>query len=118
VFHHFVGLLAALVLFTTGAALADDTVEPTHLRHRFARFTDCEFIDTAYADGDSFRVRVDGHERVARGSAPSPAKAKRTIEEEKPVEASRWAERFRFHLASAVFLSANAVLLLRLRDER
>ena len=64
-FHHFTGLLAALVLFTTGAALADDTAEPRHVK-KFLRFTDCEFLDTAYADGDSFRVRVDGQERVLR----------------------------------------------------
>jgi endonuclease YncB( thermonuclease family) len=65
VLHHFVGLLAALVLFTTGAALGDDSGEPKHVK-KFLRFTDCEFIDTAYADGDSFRVRVDGQERVLR----------------------------------------------------
>ena len=65
-FHHFVGLLASLFVFTTGAVLADESAEPKHLTKGFARFTDCEFIDTAYADGDSFRVRVDGHERVLR----------------------------------------------------
>jgi endonuclease YncB( thermonuclease family) len=65
VFHHFVGLLASLFLFTTGAALAGDTAEPKRVA-KFVRFTGCEFLDTAYADGDSFRVRVDGHERVLR----------------------------------------------------
>lgn len=58
--------LAVTVLFiVAGFAFADDSAEPKHLRH-FIRFTDCEFIEAAYADGDSFRVRVDGQERVLR----------------------------------------------------
>ena len=63
--HHLIRLLASLILFTTGAALADEPGEPKHLK-KFVRFTDCEFLETAYADGDSFKVRVDGHERVLR----------------------------------------------------
>jgi len=33
---------------------------------KFVRFADCEFIETPYADVDSFRVRVDRQERVLR----------------------------------------------------
>jgi endonuclease YncB( thermonuclease family) len=62
---HFVHVLASLILFTPGAALADETGEPRHLK-KFAGFMECEFLETAYADGDSFKVRVDGHERVLR----------------------------------------------------
>ena len=45
VFHHFLRLLASLILFTTGAALADESGEPGHLQ-KFAQFTDCEFLET------------------------------------------------------------------------
>jgi hypothetical protein len=43
VFHHLLRLLASLVLFTTGAALADEPGEPKHVK-KFVRFTDCEFL--------------------------------------------------------------------------
>lgn len=46
VFQKIVGLLTSLILFTTGAALADEFGEPKHLK-KFVRFTDCEFLETA-----------------------------------------------------------------------
>ena len=64
-FQSLLALGAAFFLTASGVAFADDASEPKHLK-KFVRFTDCEFLETAYADGDSFKVRVDGHERVLR----------------------------------------------------
>ena len=65
VIHRFRWLVAAILLTASGVSFADDASEPKHLK-KFVRYADCEFIETAYADGDSFRVRVDGQERVLR----------------------------------------------------
>ena len=81
-FRKLLGLIAALVLFTTGASFADEPGELKHVK-KFVRFTDCEFLETAYADGDSFKVRVDGtgeslpeHQRCAKKPAQGSALGK------------------------------------------
>ena len=58
-------IIAAFLLTACGVSFADDSPEPGHLK-KFVRLADCEFAGTAYADGDSFRVRVGGQERVLR----------------------------------------------------
>jgi len=65
VYHCFLGHVAVFVLAFSGWSFADDSSEPKHLQH-FVRFTDREVIEAGSADGDSFRARVDGHDRVLR----------------------------------------------------
>jgi len=65
VHHGFLWLVGVSVLAFSGPSFADDSSGPKHLQH-FVRFTDCEVIEAGSADGDSFRARVDGHERVLR----------------------------------------------------
>ena len=61
----FLGLVVAFLLASSGLSFAGDAAEPKHLQH-FVRFSDCEVLDARSADGDSFRARVDGKERVLR----------------------------------------------------
>ena len=65
VYHRFFGLVAILVLASSGLSFADGPSDPKHLQH-FVRFPGCEVIEAGSADGDSFRARVDGQERVLR----------------------------------------------------
>lgn len=53
------------VLFTVVSPCRAEGITPKHSRH-FTRYDNCEFIPTAYADGDSFRVSVSGEPFVFR----------------------------------------------------
>ena len=57
-------LVFALLLLGGGDALTDGVVH-AHSR-KFVKLGDGEFLDTAYSDGDSFRMRVGGEEHVFR----------------------------------------------------
>ena len=51
-----------MILFTTGAALAVESGEPRHLK-KFARFPDCEFLETSAEKAFSVtRLEVTGTE--------------------------------------------------------
>lgn len=52
--------LSAVIPLATGEAIV-----PSHSR-RFVRYDNCEFVPTAYTDGDSFRVRIGAEEFVFR----------------------------------------------------
>ena len=58
------GFLFALLLAAIVPAWAEGEV---HARvSKFAKLEGCEFLDTAVADGDSFRMRVGSEEHVFR----------------------------------------------------
>ena len=58
-------LFGVVTLAISGICLADNAGDPAHVK-KFLQFNACEFVETAYADGGSFPVRVDGTERVLR----------------------------------------------------
>jgi len=60
---HF-GVVFALLLAGIVPAWAEGEVH-AHSR-KFVKLEGCEFLDTAYADGDSFRMRLGNEEQVFR----------------------------------------------------